>query len=235
MPPGGVLSFESKQPLPVFPLTGTVLFPGAQLPLRVVDARHRAMVREALAAERLIAVALLRPGAELDDPGAAEFFPLGCLARIEDVAWLPDDCYDLQVQGLARARLGRSLREFPYRAVSTEVMPQDPFSEDDPLVQLERRALIVADTRLAQRDTPEGEATAGVGEDPGWARSWIWGKFGFEALVTTLCMRLEAEPTQKQALLEMDSVLDRARRARELMEWQLRWTNPGGTPGGETN
>lgn len=218
------MSFESKQPLPVFPLTGVVLFPGAQLPLHVIEVRHRAMVREALAAERLIAVALLRPGAELDDPGAAEVFPLGCLARIEDVAWLPDDCYDLQVQGIARARLGRSLREFPYRAVSTEVMPQEPFSEDDPLVQLERRALIMAGTRLAQRAAPEGEVTASVGED-----------LGFEALVNTLCMRLEAEPTQKQALLEMDSVLERARRARQLMEWQLRWANPGGTPRSESN
>jgi len=218
------LSFESKQPLPVFPLPGVVLFPGAQLPLHVFEGSHRTMVREALSAERMIAVALLRPGWEHDDHGSAEYFPLGCVARIDDVAWLPDDCYNLQVHGLARARLGRSVREFPYRAVSTEVLPQEPFSEDDPLIQLERRALIQAGRRLAHQSTPEGEVGATVGED-----------LGFEALVNTLCMRLEAQPIEKLALLEMDSVIERARRARELMEWQLRRAEGGGTGGGETN
>jgi uncharacterized protein len=218
------LSFESKHPLPVFPLSGVVLFPGAQLPLHVFEVSHRTMVREALSAQRVIAVALLRPGWEHDDLGCAEYFPLGCLARIDDVAWLPDDCYNLQIHGLARARLGRSVREFPYRAVSTEVLPQEPFSEDDPLVQLERQALIQAGARLARQTAPEGEAAATVGED-----------LGFEALVNTLCMRLDAEPIDKMALLEMDSVIERARRARELMEWQLRRAEAGGTAGGESN
>ncbi len=216
------MSFEPNRPLPVFPLPGVVLFPGAQLPLHVFELRYRAMVREALSAERIIALALLRPGWELDYHGSPEFYPLGCLARIDAAAWLPDDCYDLHVLGLARARLGHAVREFPYRAVRTQVLPQEPFSEDDPLVQLERRALIVAGTRLARLAAPEGEPPAEVGEG-----------LGFEALVNTLCMRLEAEPMEKLALLEMDSVLERARRARELMEWQLRWALPGGA--GEKN
>ena len=218
------MSFEPNHPLPVFPLPGVVLFPGAELPLHVFEMRYRTMVREALSSQRIIALALLRPGWELDDHGSASFFPLGCLARIDDVAWLPDDCFDLHVHGLARARLGRSVREFPYPAVSTEVLPQEPFSEDDPLVQLERRALIAAGTRLAHQSASEGEPPREAVED-----------LGFEALVNTLCMRLEAEPMVKLALLEMDSVLERARRARELMEWQLRWTNPAGGASSESN
>ena len=218
------MSSDSKHPLPVFPLPGVVLFPWARLPLRVLELRHRAMVREALSSERLIAVALLRPGWEQDDQGSADFYPLGCLARIDDAAWLPDDCYDLHVHGLARARLSRSAREFPYREVFTEVLPQEPFSEDDPLVQIERRALIMAGERLARLTAPEGETPAAVEEG-----------LGFEALVNTLCMWLEAEPREKLTLLEMDSVLERARRARELMEWQLRWTHAGRTGSGESN
>ncbi|TMQ73190.1 MAG: hypothetical protein E6K81_05370 [Candidatus Eisenbacteria bacterium] len=42
------------------------------------------------------------------------------------------------------------MRQFPYRAVRTEILPQAPLSEDDPLVQLERQALIEAGARLAE-------------------------------------------------------------------------------------
>ncbi|MEK7330415.1 MAG: LON peptidase substrate-binding domain-containing protein, partial [Candidatus Eisenbacteria bacterium] len=137
-----------KHPVPVFPLPGVVLFPGAQLPLHVFELRYRTMVREALSGERVIALALLRPGWERDYQGSPEFHPLGCLARIDEVAWLPNDCYNLRLLGLARVRLGRLVREFPYRAARTQVLPQEPLSEDDPLVQLERHALIEAGARL---------------------------------------------------------------------------------------
>jgi hypothetical protein len=218
------LPFVPKHPVPVFPLPGVVLFPGAQLPLHVFELRYRTMVREALSAERVIALALLRPGWERDYQGSPEFHPLGCLARIEAVAWLPNDCYDLRLLGLTRARLGRAVREFPYRAVQAVVMPQDPLAEDDPLVQIERRALIEAAVRLAQLAAPEGEPPGAIGEG-----------LAFEPLVNTLCMGLAAGPELKLALLEMDSLLDRARRAREMMEEQLRWAGRRQEGGGERN
>jgi Lon protease-like protein len=182
------------------------------------------MVREALSGERLIALALLLPGWEQDYHGSPEFHPLGCLARIDEVAWLPDDCYHLRLLGLSRARLGRLVREFPYRAVRAQALPQEPFSEDDALFQLERRALVEAGTRCAR-------LAAAAGEQP-WP---IDETLGFEPLVNTLCMGLAAAPGEKLALLGMDSVLERARRARELMEEQLLHAARGGAAGGERN
>ena len=40
--------------VPVFPLAGALLFPRAQLPLHIFEPRYRAMVRDALAGDRLI-------------------------------------------------------------------------------------------------------------------------------------------------------------------------------------
>jgi Lon protease-like protein len=221
------LVFVPRHPVPVFPLPGVVLFPGAELPLHVFELRYRTMVREALSAERVIALALLRPGWERDYQGSPEFHAVGCLARIDAIEWLPNDCYDLRLLGLARARLGRAVREFPYRAVRAEVLPQEPLSEDDPLVQLERRALIEAAARLASIERTTGPV---MPETPGPEDA-----LAFEPLINTLCMGLAAEPGEKLALLEMDSLLDRARRVREMMEERLRWASRGRSPGGERN
>ena len=42
--------------LPVFPLAGALLFPRSQLPLHIFEPRYRAMTRDALAGDRLIAM-----------------------------------------------------------------------------------------------------------------------------------------------------------------------------------
>ena len=218
------MSCEPKHPVPVFPLPGMVLFPGVVLPLHVFELRYRALVREALSGGRLIALALLLPGWERDYHGSPEFHPLGCLARIDEVVWLPDGCYDLRVQGISRVQLGRVEREFPYRAVRCEMLPQDPFSEDDTLVQLERRAVIEAGMRCARMV----EGAGGQASTPDES-------LGFEPLVNRACMALAIDPGERLALLAMDSVIDRARRARELMEGQLLQAGGGGAAGGERN
>jgi Lon protease-like protein len=224
------LAFVPKQPVPVFPLPGVVLFPGVRLPVHIFELRYRTMVREALSGERVIALALLQPGWERDYQGSPEFHPLACLARIDDVSWLPDDCYDLSLLGLIRVRLGRMVREFPYRSARADLLPQEPLSEDDPLVQLERRALVEALVRYAAVERPPSPGTPApepIGEPED--------HLTFESLVNDACMGLSAAPAEKLALLEMDSLLDRGRRAREIMEQRLRDADRGGSAGGERN
>ncbi len=195
----------SPSPVPVFPLPGLVLFPHVAIPLRVFEHRYRTMVRDALARDRSIAMALLKPGWEADYVGSPEFHSLLCLARIEDVEWQPDDCYNLVVKGVARAQASRVTREFPYRAVTFERRPQHPLIEDDPLVAIERENLLAQFRRLAralERDPREADG------------------LGFEALVNMACTLAPIEPAAKLELLADDSVFDRALKLREWMERQ---------------
>jgi Lon protease-like protein len=216
------MAIELRGPLPVFPLPGVVLFPGALLPLHVFELRYRTMVRDALSGERLIALALLKPGYEHDYHGSPEFFPIGCLARFEEVEWLPNDCYDLKVLGQSRVRFTRIVREFPYRAASVTLMPEEPYTDDDPLVQLEKRALVETITRL-QKSAGWEEATP-VSID--FANT-------YETLVNCLCMVTDAAPHERMALLEMDSVIARGRQVRELTERRLQRRGRG--PSGAKN
>jgi Lon protease-like protein len=190
-----------KGPVPVFPLPGFVLFPHVMVPLHIFELRYRTMVRDVLSGERLIALALLKSGWEGDYHGSPDYHTPACLARVEEVEWLPNDCYDLKLLGLARAELGPAVREFPYRAVRARVLPQDPYSEDDSLVQMARHPVLEVYRALAAR--AGGPASEGVG-------------LPYEALVNAVCVGLRASAEEKHALLCMDSVIDRGRRACEL-------------------
>ena len=206
------MEFEPKHPVPVFPLPDLVLFPRTVAPLHVFELRYRAMVRDALESERLIVMALLKPGWELDYHGSPEFYPLGCLAKVQAVEWLPNDCYDLKLAGLARARLSQTAREYPYRAARVTLLPQEPLPEDDPLVDLERQALVQSFLRYA------GELGS-----PATLRD----EMPLEPLVNHVCLSLGLEPADKLRFLEMDSVLDRSRQARE---WMARRVGRQATP-----
>ena len=217
-----------RQPVPVFPLPGVVLFPHAVIPLHIYELRYRTMVREALSGERLIAMALLEPGWERDYDGSPAFHPLGCLGRFEEVEWLPNDCYDLRLLGLERVRFGQTVREFPYRAVRVTPLPQEPYSEDDPLIQIERRALVDACLRWAAAEAEPDEARP---ESP------LGEGLRYEALVNAVCMGVPSSPLERLNLLAMDSVVRRGHRVRELLERRLR-RRPAVPPpeeGGERN
>lgn len=215
------MQFAPKQPVPVFPLPGLVLFPHTQIPLHVFELRYRTMVRDALSGERRIGIALLKPGYERDYHGSPEFYSTGCLARFEEVEWLPNDCYDLKLVGESRVRFARIVREFPYRAATVTLMPEEPYADDDPLVHLEKRALIDTLSRL-QRSA-------------GWESSPVPLDLTqpYEMLVNALCTVTDAAPHERLALLEIDSVLARGRQVRELTERRL--MRRGRTPGGERN
>lgn len=218
----------SPHPVPVFPLPGIVLFPGTTLPLHVFELRYRTMVRDALSGGRQLAMAVLKPGWELDYYGSPEFHDLGCLVRFDEVEWLPNDCYDLRVTGLERVRFVRIVKEFPYRAARIQPLPQHPYPEDDPLVQLDRRAL--AESFERYRVTRGGDPETRV--DP---------TVRYEVLVNAICATCELSAEDKLELLAMDSVVERGRRIREHLEQQMRIgaTRPDSqdppTGGGERN
>ena len=195
-----------KRPVPVFPLPGLVLFPHATLPLHIHELRYRTMIRDALSSERMIALATLKPGWENDYHGSPEFHELGCVARIEEIEWLPNDCYDLRLLGTHRVRFTRTVREFPYRACEVEVLPTPPYDETDPFTGMERHALLEVTRRLL----------------PLGPEAWLQPPLPspdapFEALVNAIAQAARLPLDARLELLAMDSLFDRARRLRELL------------------
>jgi hypothetical protein len=199
-----------QQPVAVFPLPDTVLFPHTTLPLHVFELRYRTMVRDALSRGRTLALALLKPGWEGDYYGTPEMYPLGCLARIEQIEWLPNDCYDLKITGVTRVMFKKIEREFPYRAARVEPVPELPYPEDDPLVTMEKAALVETFERLLMT----------LGVQGGHAQ--IDRGAPYAALVNALCAGAELPAVERLALLSIDSVFERGQKIRELTERRLK-------------
>lgn len=112
--------------LPLFPLPDVVLFPHALLPLHVFESRYRTMTAEALEGERLIGMALLRPGWEPHYQGNPPIHDVVGIGRIVDGTRLADGRYNLLLLGVARARVLEEVRQEPYRMARAELLRDVP-------------------------------------------------------------------------------------------------------------
>jgi Lon protease-like protein len=107
----------------LFPLPNLVLFPCARQELHIFEPRYRQMTRDALAADRLIAMVLLRPGWEADYEGRPPLHSVACLGRILAEQRLDDGRYNLLLRGLRRVRLIEEVaRDVLYRVAHVELL-----------------------------------------------------------------------------------------------------------------
>ena len=129
--------------VPLFPLPGVVLFPRAVLPLHIFEDRYRAMTADALAGDKLVAMALLKPGWEKSYYGRPAIEQVVCVGRILSHEKLPDGKYNFLLQGLRRARIvrenGGSCAGESYRTAQLEPLEESPAPETE--LEAERRRL----------------------------------------------------------------------------------------------
>jgi Lon protease-like protein len=119
------------EPLPLFPLGHTVLFPGVVLPLHVFEERYRELVRTLVelpeGARRRFGVVAIRQGWEVGEDAVSALHDVGCAAELRRVSRYPDGRYDIVTVGTDRFRLRSVDRESrPYLLGSVEWLPAEP-------------------------------------------------------------------------------------------------------------
>lgn len=113
-----------NETIPLFPL-GTVLFPGALLPLRIFEPRYVDMVSACSRQGSGFGVVLITAGREAGTP--AETAPVGTLARIVDFQSLPDGLLGITAQGERRFRiLRRSVQPDGLLVADVEYLHEPP-------------------------------------------------------------------------------------------------------------
>src|SRR5689334_23389211 len=121
-PPPMINKEDIPQVLPILPLRNSVFFPGAVLPLAVGRQKTIALIKDAVRDDQVIGVVTQRR-AEEEDPGAADMYSMGTVARIVKLLKMGEDNYSLVVQGLARFRVLDLVQENPY--LKARVQPAD--------------------------------------------------------------------------------------------------------------
>lgn len=177
--------------LPMFPL-GTVLFPGALLPLRVFEPRYRTMMHECLEGDRSFGVVLIARGREVG--GGDQRVSLGTRATIERAVELPDGRFSVLAAGTERLAVREWLPEEPFPNAMVAEVPEggapgaDVLSEA--LVALRQVSALLSE--LGRGSLLDG-AVAVPGDEPD-RRSFGW----------QLCNAAPLGALDRQRLLEID-------------------------------
>lgn len=116
----------------LFPLPNLVLFPHVVQPLHIFEPRYREMMADALDDDKLIALALLRPGWEEDYHKRPPVHPIICLGRIVHHEKMVDGRYNLMLTGLSRARIVEEMSEGKsYRQARVELCSDCPVGNSE--------------------------------------------------------------------------------------------------------
>jgi Lon protease-like protein len=117
--------FDGKVRL--FPLPNLVLYPFIVQPLHIFEPRYRQLMADALDGDRLLALALLKPGLEEDYQKRPTIYPAVCIGKIFKEERLSDGRYNLLLHGVARARIVEELTtDKLYRLAHVEVLRDIP-------------------------------------------------------------------------------------------------------------
>jgi len=199
--------------LPIFPLSDVLLLPGGQLPLNIFEPRYLAMVRDALAGERMIGMVQPRAPAEgigaegvgAEDIGAADVYNTGCAGRITAFSETPDGRNLITLTGTIRFAIERELPGIDgYRRVIADYSRFLGDLDDDEN-GIDRDHLL----------TVLGAYFDATGIEGDWAAIK---ETESSLLVTSLAMVCPFDGAEKQALLEAPTLRERVAAMTTIME-----------------
>lgn len=210
--------------LKIFPLPEVVVFPGAPAPFHIFEPRYRVMIADALAGDRILAVATLRQAGEASLE-RAPVFPVAGVGFIEVEERLADARFNILLRGVARVRLVEELLDTgkPYREFRVEVLddvypPGGPAALAAEVSTLERFVLELA--RRSSNDSGTRDLAEAV------TRMRVPGR-----VCDAVAAALVSDTAARLALLEEQDVGRRiARVVQEVASLLLESEAPGGMP-----
>ena len=189
--------------LPIFPLTGVLLLPRAQLPLNIFEPRYLNMISDALGDGRMIG--MIQPRQPDDESETPEVFPVGCSGRITQFEETADGRFVINLRGIARFKIAEELPlRDGYRRIETD---WSGYHGDltEPAEEVDRKRLFVSLRPYFEAREIDANWDA-IHDTPS------------ERLINSLAMICPFEPLEKQALLEAPTLADRLEVLTSLVE-----------------
>ncbi len=227
MPGRYKLPVQMAAQIPVFPLGGVIMLPRAQLPLNIFEPRYLAMIDHVMATDRLLGI--VQPardpgeGAEIDGGTSPQgksrgVRRIGSVGRLTAYQETDDGRYIISLTGVSRMVIGEEIEtEHAFRMfnVKYDAFAQD-LSEDHTSETVDRDHLLKAlkDYLTANQMSADWSAIA---------------QASTEFLVNTLAMICPYGNEEKQALLEAETLSERAQVLIALAEMDIASKDEGGS------
>ncbi len=189
--------------IPIFPLQGTILLPGTDLPLHIFEERYKTMFSESLKGDRIIG--MIQP---LDMSPGNDLYKIGCVGRITAFKETTDGRYYFTLNGICRFELideYKSSNDFRLIEVNYEKYDFDYDTKNDLDNIVDRNKLIP----LLKKYFTINQIDIDIENLE---------SFSDDAIIQSLSMSCPFEPREKQLLLEASNIIERANLFYSLIE-----------------
>ncbi|MFY8188556.1 MAG: endopeptidase La [Flavobacterium sp.] len=196
--------------LPILALRNTVLFPGVVIPITAGRDKSIQLINDANAKGKTIGV-VAQKNEEIEDPNSSDIFKVGTVARILRVLKMPDGNVTVILQGTKRFKIDKVTTENPYiKAIVKEVDEKRPAKPDH-----EFETVVEAIKEVAMRI---------IRENPNIPTDATFAIKNIEShpfLINFVSSNMNLSVAEKQELLEMSNLKERAFTTLKLMNLEL--------------
>lgn len=197
--------------LPLLPLRNTVLFPGVVIPITVGRDKSIKAVTDAYKADKVIGV-VAQKDSNIEEPAVSDLENIGTVAKLVKLIKMPDGGTTIIIQGRKRFKIAQITSEDPYFKAKIEVLDEENIKGD-----ADFDALVGSIKDLAAQIislSPNLPSEAGIIlkniENPSF-------------LIHFVSSNLNSDLKQKQQLLEISNIKERAELLMNLMHTELQY------------
>lgn len=185
--------------IPILPLRNMVLFPGVAMPVAIGRVSSSKLIKEAYEKKTLIGV-FCQIEASVNEPGFENLYQIGTVAEILKILEMPDKSTTVILQGKKRIFLNEIINDTPYLrgkiSFNEEVNADSKDKEFNALVD----SIKEITTKIFKI----------AGDNQRELMFALKNIDNVNYLVNFLCSNMPAEPEEKQKLLNLNTIKDRA-------------------------
>ncbi len=203
-----MISSQQGDIYPVLPLRDIVVFPHMIVPLFVGRDKSVRALEDVMKDDKQVLLLAQKNAAE-DDPSADDIYGVGTIATVLQLLKLPDGTVKVLVEGGQRARVTGYLENEQFFEAQA-VLLEEPSADDQELEALSRSVVTQFDQyiKLNKKIPPEALVSINQIESP-------------SKLADTIASHLALKISEKQELLETETVAERLERVYSFMESEI--------------
>ena len=207
----GMDGIEIPDEISLLPLRNTVLFPGVVLPITVGRDKSIKAVNDAYKADKLIGV-LAQKDSNIEDPETQDLEGVGTIAKIIKLIKMPDGGTTVIIQGKSRFSVESIVSEDPYfRAKIKSLVDEEPPKDVDFEAYVANIKEMAAEIiQLSPNIPSEASIILRNIESPSFLIHFVSGN-------------LNTEIKDKQRLLELNNIRERANLLMQLLQKELQF------------
>lgn len=185
--------------LPILPLKNTVLFPGVVLPITVGRKKSLKLINDSYKKDKIIGT-ISQVDPNIEDPEFKDLYRIGTVAKIIKILEMPDDTTSIIIQGQKRFELNEIISYVPYHTGKITILNEArPLNNDN-----EYHAIVATLKDLALKII---KLSSNIPPEASFAIKNIE---SLNFLVNFICSNTDIEVKEKQKLLEIDDLKQRA-------------------------